>query len=243
MIQALVVDDEINIAEDLVFQLNERQEWQAEFCCDATAVLGLLNHNSVDVCFLDIEMPGQSGIMLAHSIQEKYPDIVLIFATAFAEHAAKAYRLPATDYLVKPISRKLLNEACQRVETKVKNGSVHPEKNSFDSAAESIAVKSMGRTDYVKISEIMIGQAAGNYVRLHCEEKEYLHRCSFTELNQQLAESGFLRCHRSYFVNSRKVVSFVRNMNDGDELILENGARAPVSHSYRKAVNEMLSGE
>lgn len=243
MIRALVVDDEINIAEDLVYQLNEKHGWRAEFCCDATKVLKLLSSHTIDVCFLDIEMPGQNGIALAHAIQGEHPDIILIFATAFSEHAAKAYRLPATDYLVKPISRDILDNACQRAENQIKNGHANAGKSDIDAAAKSIAVKSMGRTDYVKISEIIVGQAAGNYVRLHCQEKEYLHRCSFSELNSLLAESGFLRCHRSYFVNSKKVVSFIRNMNDSDELLLENGAKAPVSQSYRKAVNAILSGE
>jgi len=243
MIRALIVDDEINIAEDLAFQLNEKHGWRAEFCCDASKILDLLNRSTIDVCFLDIEMPGHNGIALAHAIQEEHPDIILVFATAFAEHAAKAYRLPATDYLVKPISPNILNDACLRVENQIKNGRANTGKNGPDPANDSIAVKSMGRTDYVKISEIMVGQAAGNYVRLHCREKEYLHRCSFSELNSQLAENGFLQCHRSYFVNSGKVVSFVRNINDGDELLLKDGKRAPVSHTYRKAVNAMLSGE
>ena len=105
MIHALVVDDEINIAEDLAFQLNERPNWQAEFCSDPTIVGDLISRRTFDVCFLDIEMPGQDGISLAQKIKAAHPDTILIFATAFAQHAATAYRLPATDYLVKPINR------------------------------------------------------------------------------------------------------------------------------------------
>jgi len=242
MISALVVDDEINIAEDLTFQLNERTGWQAEYCCDPTAVSEFLQKRTIDVCFLDIEMPGQNGFDLARTLQEDHPDIIIIFATAFAEHAAKAYRLPATDYLVKPILRTLLNEACERVETRVAE-TLGSKNNGLEAGALSIAVKSMGRTDYVKIAEIILGQAAGNYVRLQCPEKEYLHRCSFNELNNRLSMNGFFRCHRSYFVNRAKVVSFVRNMNDGDELLLDNDMRVPVSQSYRKAVTALLAGE
>lgn len=242
MVRALVVDDETIIAEDLAYQLNERRGWQAEFCSDPTAVLDLLDHHTFDVCFLDIEMPYQSGISLARDVRNAYPEMIIIFATAYAEHAATAYRLPATDYLVKPVNKDVLSEACERVEVQTVLNTGTNEAADDDPAASSIAVKSVGRTDYIKINDIIMGQAAGNYVRLHCRDKEYLHRCSFSELTEQLSPKGFLRCHRSFFVNASKVVSFVRNMNDGDELVLEGNHRAPVSHSHRKSIETILSG-
>jgi len=241
MIYALVVDDEAIIAEDLAFQLNERTGWQASHCTDPTWVITLLKESKIDVCFLDIEMPGQGGLSLAEDIRKIYPDIILIFATAYAEHAASAYRLPATDYLVKPVNKDILAEACARVEAELAGSTEHENAAREGLSKGLIAVKSIGRTDYIKITDIIMGQAAGNYVRLHLHEKEFLHRCSFTELTAQVTGMGFLRCHRSFFVNSNKVTSFIRNSDNGDELILDGNFRAPVSHSYRKSIETFLS--
>ncbi|PCI64648.1 MAG: hypothetical protein COB37_00860 [Kordiimonadales bacterium] len=236
-VRALIVDDETMIAEDMALQLAARPGWEARFCCDPSLVLDLITRHNINVCFLDIEMPGQSGIALSQQLRSDFPSVIIIFATAFAEHAATAYRLPATDYLVKPISDTVLDEACVRVEQQLKAAG----SKAIDPTAGMIAVKSMGRTDYIKTSEIVMGQAAGNYVCLHSKNKEYLHRASFGELSDQLAPHGFLKCHRSYFVNASKVVSFVRNIKDGDELVLEGGYRAPVSQAHRKSVNMILS--
>jgi len=240
MIRALVIDDETIIAEDLALQLCERVGWQADHCSDPTHVLGTVKQQAYNVCFLDIEMPGQGGLQLAESIREIDPNMIILFATAYAEHAATAYRLPAADYLVKPISAGILDEACCRVEALHKT--LQASGDALDKTTNLIAVKSVGRTDYIKPANIIMGQAAGNYVRLHCRDKEYLHRCSFNELAAQLEPQGFLKCHRSFFVKANKVVSFIRTLNDGDELILEGGQRAPVSQSHRKAIDEILSG-
>ncbi|MEX0298533.1 MAG: LytR/AlgR family response regulator transcription factor [Kordiimonas sp.] len=241
MVRALVVDDESIIAEDFADQLNGRQGWHASYICDALAVIDILSKDQCDVCFLDIEMPEQSGIALGQQIKEQFPQIIIVFATAYAEHAASAYRLPAADYLVKPISRELLSEACDRVEERLENSSAMEGLDDNNLGSDTIVVKSVGRTDYVKIPEIIMGQAAGNYVRLVCNGKEYLHRCSFSELINQITPMGFMQCHRSFFVNTIKVQSFVRNMNDGDELVLEGDLRVPVSQSHRKSVDQILA--
>lgn len=241
-VRALVVDDETIIAEDLAFQLNERSGWHADHCCDPTSVPALIAETPYDVCFLDIEMPGQSGIALARQLKEEFPDVILVFATAFAEHAATAYRLPAADYLVKPVGRDLLAEACDRVEEQV-NMLANGDSATAEEAGNSlIAVKSVGRTDYIKIADIILGQAAGNYVRLQTAEKEYLHRCPFSEMVTELEAHGFVRCHRSFFVNRDNVVSFVRSVHAGDELVLDGDFRAPVSQTHRKSIESILSG-
>lgn len=241
MIKALVVDDEVIIAEDLAHQLKSRDNWDADFFVDPTIVMAAIEASAYDVCFLDIEMPECNGIMLGRLIREKYPEISIIFSTAFAEHAATAYRLSATDYLVKPINGGVLDEACVRVEKEIaikQSTVVNIEPNS---SSRVIVVKSVGRTDYVKTSDIVMGQAAGNYVRLYSDDKEYLHRCSFTTFADQLVPEGFVRCHRSFIVNTNKVVSFIRNKDGGDELVLENGIKAPVSEGYKKSLDKVLA--
>ncbi len=236
MIKALVIDDEIIIAEDLAHQLKSRKGWDATYCIDPTTVIDKLGDASFDVCFLDIEMPECNGITLGRLICEKYPEMLIVFSTAFAEHAATAYRLSATDYLVKPIDPAVLDEACSRVEDRLANS-----RAPKGMSTSLITVKSVGRKDYIKASDIIMGQAAGNYVRLYCGDKEFLHRCSFSEFADQLAAEGFVRCHRSFIVNTSRVVSFLRSKENGDELVLENDVKAPVSEGYKKSIDGALS--
>lgn len=235
-IRALVLDDEAIIAADTAQLVAARDGWAAEavtHCSDAAARLA---QHPYDVVFLDIEMPGMTGIEFAKEIEALRPEAHIVFVTAYPDYAVKAFRLDATDYLVKPLARSVLAEACSRIESRL------AERRGADGAPErKIAVKSFGRTDMVPVSLIDYVRAERNYVALVCGEREHLHRATISDMEQELLPEGFVRCHRSYLVRPGQVSSLKRRHGVVSELTLAAGALVPVGAAYRKSIQAAVA--
>lgn len=235
MIRALVLDDEPIIAADVAQQLNRRSGWQASAVNRPDEARAYMRSHMVDVVFLDIEMPGTNGMELLPLLKKIQPDLEVVFVTAFPEYAANAFRVSAADYVVKPVARHILEEACSRIETrfdKVENAHAH---NDF------IEVTSYGRTDRVPVSEILLVRAERNYAALVCAEGEHLYRATLKSMEASLSEAGLLRCHRSFMVRMEKVRSLIRRRGQLTELRLFGGKSAPVGAAYRSHVMQALS--
>jgi len=185
------------------------------------------------VLFLDIEMPGCDGMTFAAEIKQTYPDLHIVFSTAYPQHAAKAFRLSAVDYIVKPLSRSVLAEACGRVEDKCRT-------STPTGPVPRFVIKSFGRTDIVDMDDVIIARAERNYVALVCKDREYLHRMTISEVEKDLAPLGYLRCHRSFIVRKNRVKTLVRKNGVLSFLRLDNDTEIPVGANYRTAVQSDL---
>ncbi len=226
IVHAAVLDDEHIIAADLAAQLGRRPGWEVVGAyLEAAALEQCVADNPIDVCFLDIEVPGTDGLSLARHLKELRPGLQVVFVTAYHQYAACAFRLEAIDYLVKPATPEALGEACRRVEERI--GVACPER---------FAVLSAGRIDYVAVKDVIAARAAGNYVALITKSSEHLHRITLAELADKLVTLGFMRTHRSHLVRPTEIVS-AKIRGDGIlEVKLSNGAVAPVSETYREHV-------
>lgn len=233
MIKALVLDDEAIIAADIAYQLNSRDGWTAESETNVDTARSRLSSEPFDVLFLDIEMPGCDGMTFASELKETSPDLHVIFSTAYPQHAAQAFRLSALDYIVKPLSRTVLAEACERVEDKKRSP-------FFEADTPKFVIKSFGRTDLVPMSEVVVARAERNYVALMCGEKEYLHRSTISEMEKDLATVGCIRCHRSFIVKKVMVQSLIRKNGVLSHLKLVSGQEVPVGANYRAQVQGAL---
>lgn len=233
IIRALVLDDEAIIAADIAHQLNARPGWQAQAVTSVGGARIRLDETGYDVLFLDIEMPGCDGMTFAEEIKQSHPDVHIIFSTAYPQHAAKAFRLSAVDYIVKPLSRSVLADACSRVEEKC----VTPEAASI---TPRFVIKSFGRTDIVNMEDVIFGKSERNYVALVCEGREFLHRTTISEIEKDLVPLGYLRCHRSYIVKKSHVKTLVRKNGVLSQLRLEGDREVPVGANYRAAVQASL---
>jgi len=232
-VSALVLDDEAIIAADIAHQLNARDGWYAQATTSVEAARDWLRSEKYDVLFLDIEMPGCDGMTFAAEIKQTYPDLHIIFSTAYPQHAAKAFRFSAVDYIVKPLSRGVLAEACGRIEDRCKTAtSAVP--------APRFIIKSFGRTDIVDMDDVMIARAERNYVALVCKAREYLHRVTISEVEKDLVPLGYLRCHRSFIVRKNLVKTLVRRNGVLSFLRLDNDTEIPVGANYRAAVQSDL---
>ena len=236
IIHALVLDDEAIIAADIAHQLNGRDGWDAEAVTDVDDARQKLSGGAFDVLFLDIEMPGCDGMTFAEELNSQHPDLEIIFSTAYPQHAAQAFRVEALDYIVKPLARSVLAEACERLERK-KEGH-QPDGRD----APKFVIKSFGRTDLVPMQDVVVAKAERNYVALICGDKEYLHRSTISEVEEELTPLGYLRCHRSFVVKKKAVQTMIRRHGVLSALKLHDEREVPVGANYRAQVQAALVG-
>lgn len=234
IVTALVLDDEAIIAADIAHQLNDREGWQATAVTSIEEARRILQENATDVLFLDIEMPGCDGMTFAEELKTNHPSLHIVFSTAYPQHAAKAFRLSALDYIVKPLARSVLADACTKVEKRCVSG-VPAE------PVKKYVIKSFGRTDLVPMNEIIVARAERNYVALVCPEHEYLHRSTISDVERDLTPLGYLRCHRSFVVKKAAVQTLVRKNGVLACLRLQDGQEVPVGANYRASVQASLT--
>ena len=159
-------------------------------CDSATEALRMLQDLDVDVVFLDIQMPGLTGLDLARVLARFRTPPPIVFVTAHEEHAVEAFDLRAVDYVLKPVREERLAEAVRRVV----DGARHARRAGGD---EQIPVELGGVTRFVKRSDITYVEAQGDYARLHTAERHPPVRTPLTTLEEHWADAGFVRIHRA----------------------------------------------
>jgi two-component system response regulator LytT len=230
MIKAIIVDDEAPARSELHFLLDETG--QVEVVAEASNVreaIECLKDKGGDVMFLDIQMPGASGLQLAEALGRlKYPPAI-VFVTAYSEHAAKAFDVNAIDYLVKPVETDRLLKAL----AKVKN---HLSNSSKGTQAERIPVEKGGKKLLVSTDKIHFIMAKDDYSYLHTEQDRYLSTVSLAQLEAKLEPHNFFRVHRRYLVNLA-CVEEVTPVSGGTLLLTLAGEEEKVPVSRRRVAS------
>jgi DNA-binding LytR/AlgR family response regulator len=228
-LKILVVDDERPVLDELAYllELDERIE---EVTCagSGTEALRLLRERDVDAVFLDIAMPGLSGLELAAVLARFRTPPQLVFVTAHAEHAVDAFDLRAVDYLLKPVREERLREAVRRI---VDGGATAPRD-------DTIAVELGGVTRLVSRSQVSFVEAQGDYSRLHTATGSHLVRLPISSLEERWRDTGFIRIHRSLLI-SLPHVEEIRE-EDGRVAVLVGGRELQVSRRHTPALREQL---
>lgn len=196
--RALLVDDERPALDELSYLLRADPRIGTVLTADtATEALRILHEMPVDVVFLDISMPGLSGVDLAKVLTQFKDPPPVVFVTAHEQHAVDAFELNAVDYVLKPVRAERLAEAIRRVV----DGPARP----AERRDEQVAVDLGGRTRLIPRSEIRYVEAQGDYARLHTATGSHLLRSPLSTLEQEWSEAGFVRIHRSLLVSLRHV--------------------------------------
>jgi DNA-binding LytR/AlgR family response regulator len=196
-LRVLVVDDEVPALEELAFLLGRDERiGEVVTASSGTDALRALEQGGVDAVFLDIAMPGLSGLDLARVLAQFRTSPPIVFVTAHEHHAVDAFELHAVDYLLKPVRDARLAEAVRRVVDSV--GGAEPAPVPDD---ETIAVELGGVTRFVNRSEIRYVEAQGDYARLHTGTGSHLVRIPLTTLEERWRDAGFIRIHRSLLVS------------------------------------------
>jgi two-component system, LytTR family, response regulator len=252
-VRAIIVDDEAPARELIATLARDEADFEVvSQCASGPAALKALRELQPDLLFLDIQLPGFDGFeLLARLPTERWP--LVIFVTAFHQHAIRAFEVHALDYLLKPFEYDRLRDAIARARQMLKDRDSGAQQGRIarlledwqnqNSRWERFAVREAGRVVFLRYEEVDWIEAEGNYLRLHVGKESHLLRETLATLETRLATKKFLRVHRSALVNLEKVREWQPMFNGDSVLILEGGARLPVSRIYRgnfdKAVAEL----
>lgn len=240
MIRALIVDDEPLARENLILRIADLSDF--EVCGQADngddAIL-LASNLEPDIIFLDINMPGGSGLRAANMLMEGH-DTVVVFVTAYSEHAIDAFRVDALDYIVKPIDDDIFAETIKRVRERVG----HKSRLNKVARPQNIYLKRLGIKDnatihMIDVNDIEFIETAGDYLCITAQSNNYIHKQTLKSLLSLLDPEKFVRIHRSSAIN---ISHLVRIETDGGKSIalLKNNKQLQVSRRYRKSVHEKI---
>lgn len=234
MIDVLVADDEAPAREELAHLLraDERigQVWVVASGAEALAVL---SQRPLAAAFLDIHMPGLSGLELARAVAALAEPPAIVFVTADDARAVDAFDVRATDYLLKPVRTDRLRRAVDRILEQGPAG---------DGGDDEVLPVTVGATvRFVRRSEVRWVQAQGDYARLHTDDGAgHLVRIPISELDQRWQDAGFVRVHRSYLVRAAAVTEV--RLTGSEPTVTVGDIALPVSRRLLPTVREALMG-
>jgi two-component system LytT family response regulator len=250
-IRTLVVDDEPLARERIRALLSEQPDIDVvgEARDGEEAVSAILAH-APDLVFLDIQMPKMDGFEVIKTIGPENMPLV-VFVTAYDQHALKAFDVRALDYLLKPFDRERFAESIGRVRQAIeRSGSdeigrrllelVRELKPGGAQRSDRLVIKSAGRLFFLRIDEIDWVEAAGNYVKLHVGTDEHLLRETMNGIEVKLDPDKFFRIHRSRIVNMERIKELQPWFNGEYVVILRNGTKLTLSRGYREKLQERL---
>lgn len=210
----------------------------------------LIEEHNPDIVFMDIEMPGMSGIDLVRSFIN--PPFRVVFVTAFNTYAVEAFRLSAIDYLLKPVEAVDIVRVIQKLKKDLlnNNNTIHPKLDTLEKFYSSsnrpeprIAIGTVDKIIFVPVTDILYCEAKGSYAVVHLVDKRNLTTSkSLGDFEEQLAGHHFFRIHHSYLINMNRIKEFQRT--DGGSVVMENDLKLEVSQRKRKdflqAIQEIL---
>ena len=228
--KCLIVDDNTMARmamKQLVKQVKDLELVQE--CADAMEAYNAINEKQVDLLFLDIEMPGMSGLDLIRNLGNKKP--LIIFTTAKKDYAVEAFELNVVDYLVKPVSPARFLQAIEKANEAY--ASIKQEVKVEDQAF--VFVKDNGVLKRVNVDDILFLEAMGDYVKVHTSQKFHVLHSTLKAIEEKLPPSKFIRVHRSYIISINKIDS----IQDG--VIAIGKSTIPVADTYRSALNKRIN--
>ncbi len=198
---------------------------------DIESLLSLMEDSQIDLLFMDIEMPGLSGIEFARSYEKKLP--LIVFVTAYHQFAVESYDLAAVDYVLKPVSFERLAKAADRALE------IADSRNKKRKDGAPFFVRHEGRYHRIDPGQVVYVSALQNYVRLYMTSgDQFVVRSTLKDFEQQLNSSQVLMVHKSYLVNCSFVESIASN-----HIQVKDYGQIPVGRAYKDAVFQRLLGD
>jgi two-component system, LytTR family, response regulator len=265
-IRCAIVDDEKLAREGLRILLQRCEAFDLDVVGEAASVddaLALVQRNRPDLVFLDVNMPGRSGFELVRAVEpDRRP--LIVFVTAYPEHAVRGFEASAVDYLLKPVSDRRLVESLRRARTRILEQDAAARTRAMsrllatpgeatvdevrailerDPAARParILINDSGRRTSVDLDAIVCIQAAGDYMCVTTREGDLVSRTTLNELMHVLGAERCVRIHRSAAVNPRRVREIVSLGRSRYRLALDNGTTIESSRRYSAAVRRIAA--
>ncbi len=218
-------------------------------CSNGNEVLNFVKNHTPDILFLDIQMPGISGIDVAKKL--KSGPVIIVFSTAYDQYAIKAFETAALDYLLKPYTAKRLKDVLARAKD-FKDQTRKAEFNdrmenlfkayskSSQACMKSLTIKEKGLEYDVSLNDVLFLESSSVYIIIHTHSRQYLYRTTLELLVKQLP-SDFVRIHRSYIVNMDHVTGHQYLNNSTFSLLMVNGKELVSSRSYKDKLGRLFT--
>jgi two-component system LytT family response regulator len=249
-IRTLIVDDEPLARERLRSLLAAEPDIEVlGECADGREAVAAIDRDAPDLVFLDIQMPELDGFEVLAAIEPAKPPVV-VFVTAYSQHALRAFEVHALDYLLKPFDRERFQTTLARVraqcqrsqggELTQKLSALLADLRPETKPADRLVVKAAGRVLFLKTPDIDWIEAADNYVNLHVGKESHLLRETMASIETRLDPTQFLRISRSTIVNVERIKELQPMFHGDYSVILRNGARLSLSRGYRDKLQQLL---
>lgn len=243
MIRCIAIDDEPLALRQIKSYIERLPQLQlCALCSSAYQAQEVLNSESIDLIFADINMPDMSGIDFVRGLQS--PPMV-IFTTAYSEYAIEGFRLDAVDYLLKPFSfadfERAVKKAISLFDLKQLRDSQQVTAETTPAAetesGEYISIKADYKVSLVRYSDIIYIESVGEYVRLHLTNASPITTLfRLKNMETALPSDRFMRVHRSYIVNLEHITGYARG-----RVYLDNEEYVPISGNYRDTFREYIN--
>lgn len=231
MLQCIAVDDEPLALTLLVDNISRVPNLKlVATCADAFEATKVLQEKEVDLIFIDIQMPGLTGLQFIKSLAKK-PMVILI--TAYKQYALDSYDLDVVDYLVKPVAIDRFMKACNKATQ------LHQLKLQNNNAAKAHADHFFLNVDYsllkVFFNDILYIESLRDYIKMHLKStnKPVVARMSLRMLEEQLPETSFIRIHKSYLVGINSISAIRKNS------VFIREVELPVGETYRDVITKI----
>lgn len=242
MVRCIAIDDEPMALRQIKSYIERTEQLElVAVCRSAMEAQEVLKTATADLLFVDINMPDMNGLEFVRSVDSGH---YIVFTTAHPEFALEGFKLNAIDYLLKPFSYEEFMKATQKVISLVdlverchaaESAIAQNEAEAADK--EVISVKADYKTQLVKVADIVYLESAGEYVRLHIEGSSTITTLfRLKNMETTLPADGFLRVHRSYIVNLKRIASYTKG-----RIFLDNGEYIPLGENYKERFLEYFN--
>jgi two-component system, LytTR family, response regulator len=236
--KALIIDDERLARKELMSLLEAHPSIEiVGEAMNADEAEKMIEELNPDLLFLDIQMPGRTGFQLLESL-DSAP--MVVFTTAYDQHALKAFEVNALDYLLKPIVAERLSEAVHKVMEKerIKTGRLGEKKLGLE---DQVFVKDGERCWFVSLANVRMFESDGNYIKVYFDTNRPMIHKSLNALDEKLDERAFFRASRKHIVNLSWVESIEPWFNGGLMVKLKGGDKVEVSRRQAAKFKDMMS--
>lgn len=234
-----VVDDERPARSELIYLIRQCSPEAEVMEADSSEhLMALLDNETFDACFVDIDLGGANGTTLASMIKSRQPETLIVFATAYREYAVKAFELGAVDYLLKPFDLERVKKSMERL--KEKSEELNMRQNSTE--IHKLMVNAGSSYQVLDVSEIVYIETENRACRIHTKNRDYIQNESLNFYESRLRGDRFFRIHKSYLVNLDYVVEMVPGFNNGYSLKMKyfEKERLPIGRTQVKEFRNLF---
>jgi len=251
----MIIEDEKPARDELKYLLGQKSDFEIIYeAGDGSRALEILNtdKNKIDLLFLDIKIPGNTGIEIARELQKEKNSPYIIFTTAYDEHAVEAFKLSAVDYLLKPFSDERFYQSLERIKEKIEMDSIGDEQidnilsilsdKKVQNKVNKIAVEDNDYYLMLDFKDIYYFATNDKKVWAYSKQNSYMTQFKLKELEKMLPKY-FFRIHKSYIVNLKNIKAVIPWFKGKYQVLMENYSehKIPVSRSKVAELNERLN--